>query len=343
MLSCQISYSFSPHAATQTSDGQPSFAASTASLSVQPEKIYDGDYGQGGVRLRIANGGAGQSGLIGAWANAFIKYCHEQKGIAPFKVAWYLGDTTESLGYLAQGIVDIAVTYNEAAEAQALKSKVAVNNVYGFRDHFYLVGPKCDPARLAQCEQDALVMFNRIVSQGNQDTRIAVQTPPTDHPATRFLSRFDKSATNIKESLLFCEIGQVRRADTWYIVPWALPYSKWYHQYPRFPLEALEAASVLKEYTLTDRGIWLSSPPSVTSTMDIFIAGSDDKKNDPLLNPAHVLLGKKAKGSDQEIWNSFMKWVVWSQGGQKIIENFKKPDGPHGKQLYSIAPPNTDA
>jgi len=30
-------------------------------------------------------------------------------------------------------------------------------------------------------------------------------------PATRFLSRFDKSATNIKESEIFITIGQVRR------------------------------------------------------------------------------------------------------------------------------------
>lgn len=35
------------------------------------------------------------------------------------------------------------------------------------------------------------------------------QTPPSDRHPVRFLSRFDKSATNIKESELFITIGQV--------------------------------------------------------------------------------------------------------------------------------------
>ncbi|KIJ06837.1 hypothetical protein PAXINDRAFT_103212 [Paxillus involutus ATCC 200175] len=218
----------------------------TASLtSIKPQAVYDGGLGGKEIRLRIANGGAGQSGLVGAWADAFIKYCHGQ-GIDPFKVGWYLGDTTESLGFLAAGQVDIAVTYNKAAEEQAVKAKAAPTRKYGFRDHFYLVGPAADPAQLKACGDDVLAMFNRIVDQGNKD----LVTPPTDREPVRFLSRFDKSATNIKESELFCKIGQV---------PWALAYSKWYHQYPRFPLQALKAASVLNEYTLTDRGIWLSS------------------------------------------------------------------------------------
>jgi ABC-type tungstate transport system permease subunit len=108
-----------------------------------------------------------------------------------------------------------------------------------------------------------------------------------------------------------------------------LAYSKWYHQYPRFPLQALKAASVLNEYTLTDRGIWLSSAQEVTSKLKIFAQGGDVDPNDPLLNPAHVLLGSKAKSEDQVIWEKFMTWVVDHDG-------FKKPSG-SGKeeQLYS--------
>lgn len=121
-----------------------------ADASIEPQKEYDGGLGGTEVRLRIANGGAGQSGLIGAWANAFIQDCYKG-GVAPFKVrpylfltatsfrrvrdqvAWYLGDTTESLGFLTAGEVDIAVTYNDAAEKQACKAGVAVERVYGFR------------------------------------------------------------------------------------------------------------------------------------------------------------------------------------------------------------------
>ena len=116
-------------------------------------------------------------------------------------------------------------------------------------------------------------------------------------------------------------------------VPWAYDYSKWYHQYPRFPLQALEAAAKLSEYTLTDRGTWLSSPESVTSQLHIFKAGSDDA-DDPLLNPAHVLLGTKADSANQAVWKEFMSWVVSKDGGQKVIAGFEKG----GQVLYSQAP-----
>ncbi|KAF5372372.1 hypothetical protein D9615_009284 [Tricholomella constricta] len=267
-----------------------------------PRATYDGGYPAATeIKLRIANGGAGQSGLIGEWANVFIRHCVDDLGMEPFKVGWYLGDTTESLGYLAAGSVDVAVTYNEAAERQLVDSKLASKRVYGFRDHFMLVGPKSNPAGLNE-EDDVLTMFNKIVTGGNAD--VVTPPDPAKRPAIRFLSRFDKSATNIKESELFITIGQSHQK-----VPWALAYSKWYHQYPRFPLQALEAASLLSEYTLTDRGTWLSSPSNITSKLDIFKAGSDDPR-DPLLNPAHVLLGSGADPAHASVWGAFMEWAV---------------------------------
>ena len=124
-----------------------------ASTGLAPQAVYNGGFtGATEVCVRIANGGAGQSGLIGAWANAFIQYA-VSKGKQPFlvsnnttvmwyrglmydvsfQVAWYLGDTTESLGLLDAGSVDTAVTYNEAAEMPKIKSGAAIRREYGFR------------------------------------------------------------------------------------------------------------------------------------------------------------------------------------------------------------------
>ncbi|KAF8623247.1 hypothetical protein AX17_007493 [Amanita inopinata Kibby_2008] len=293
-------------------------AVSNAKIGYQ-ERYNGGFRVTNGRSLRIATGGAGQSGLIKAWADAFIRYCVEAEiASSPFYVDWYLGDTTESLGLLQDGSVDVAVTYNDAAELQACKTGSAVRRVYGFRDHFYLVGPPSDPAHLAN-SSDVLDAFNKIVSSGNRD----VVAPPKDRLSTRFLSRFDKSATNIKESQLFIKIGQV---------PWALAYSEWYHQYPRFPLQALEAAAALKEYTLTDRGTWLSSPSEVTSSLRIFQRGDKNNSEEHLLNPARVLLG--AKAAEQELGNKFLDWVDRDDGGQKVIQQFEK----NGEILYAVAP-----
>ena len=53
-----------------------------------PQALYDGGYSDAsirGVALRIANGGAGQAGLIKEWADAFIQYSVE-RGAQPFQV-----------------------------------------------------------------------------------------------------------------------------------------------------------------------------------------------------------------------------------------------------------------
>jgi ABC-type tungstate transport system permease subunit len=74
----------------------------------------------------------------------------------------------------------------------------------------------------------------------------AAATQHTPSPV-RFLSRYDKSANNIRESAIWTSIGQT---------PWSEPYSHWYHRFVAFPVAALQAASVLGEYTLVDRGTW---------------------------------------------------------------------------------------
>lgn len=56
--------------------------------SNKPRAIYDGGFENAkiqGVRLRIANGGAGQTGLIRAWADAFIQHMVSE-GMPPFEV-----------------------------------------------------------------------------------------------------------------------------------------------------------------------------------------------------------------------------------------------------------------
>jgi ABC-type tungstate transport system permease subunit len=99
----------------------------------------------------------------------------------------------------------------------------------------------------------------------------------------------------------------------------------------------LEAASALSEYTLTDRGTWLSSPASVTQGLKIFKAGSDNA-DDPLLNPAHVLLGSNVDSANVQMSKLFMKWVAMKTEGQKVIAGFKKS----GEVLYSEAPDSED-
>ncbi|RVD86035.1 uncharacterized protein DFL_004329 [Arthrobotrys flagrans] len=282
---------------------------------VDPQVVYDGGIkgNKGPIKLRIGNGGAGQSGLIKVLADEFIKY-EVKQGAKPFRVAWYLSDTTVSINYLQAGTVDVGFTYSEVAEKVAINQGIATSRHYAWRDHFLLVGPPQNPANISS-SLDILTIFSNIY-------KAAQNNKVTDPVQTRFLSRYDKSATNIKESQMWVGIGQV---------PWATAYSTWYHTYIAFPVQALKAAILLEEYTITDRGTYLSIHPALAKKTVIYKAATDNA-TDPLLNPAFLLVGKKA--TNLGTVNNFKKWVVDKRLGQKTITAFKK----NGKQLYSGAP-----
>ncbi|KAF4458205.1 hypothetical protein F53441_2 [Fusarium austroafricanum] len=231
----------------------------TCCLAVVPEAVYRGGFDHNkndSIKLVIANGGAGQSGLIKA------------------------------------------ITYNEAAEKIAIKQGIAKSpSYYAFRDHFLLVGPKSNPANISKSD-DILTIF--------ADLHEAAEGDPTE-PPVRFMSQYDKSATNIKETLLWAGISQ----------------------YVTFPIQALTAAIILQEYTITDRGTILSLEAELRNQTVIYKAGSDGA-DDLLINPARALVGEKAPNAKEA--SEFVKWLV-SDEGQDVIAGFKKD----GEVLYSRA------
>ncbi|KAF9888773.1 hypothetical protein FE257_008349 [Aspergillus nanangensis] len=297
--------------------------------------IYDGGCGgKGEVKLRIGNGGAGQSGLVKELANHFIKNKTDNCAGQTFKVEWVKGDTTETINNIKVGAVDIGITYSQAAEKIAIQSGIAQGcrycenqtmpcfgkctgctekPCYTFRDHFLLTGPGSNTPRISK-EDDIQTTFSKLYAAAENDT-------------ARFLTRYDKSATNIKDSELWISIGQV---------PWATAYSTWYHQYIDYPIQALSAASLLQEYTITDRGTYLTladQNKTLTDNIHIYKNGEDVPE---LLNSADIIVATKPK--DKEVAANFVKWVHGHEG-QQVIVNFHKKDGyclykgfPNGKQ-----------
>ena len=119
-------------------------------------------------------------------------------------MAWYQSDTTYSIKYLQSGLIDVGITYNPAAEQVAIDQGIATSpSYYAFRDHFLIVGPPSNPANISSA-LDTLTLFSDLYKAADA----ANSTAPV-----RFLSRYDKSATNIKESLLWASIGQVSDYD----------------------------------------------------------------------------------------------------------------------------------
>lgn len=91
-----------------------------------------------------------------------------------------------------------------------------------------------------------------------------------------------------------------------------------------YPIQALKAAIILGEYTITDRGTYLTlqnQEESITDGIDIYKSGENIPE---LLNPADIIISKKVE--DKDLASDFVKWVL-SEDGQKVIVNFHKADG----------------
>ncbi|KAJ8115989.1 hypothetical protein OPT61_g2491 [Boeremia exigua] len=237
-------------------------------------------------------------------------------GSQAFSIGWVLSDTTFTIKNLQSGEADLGISYVPAAEQVAAEQGIInadTGRYYLFRDHFIIAGPRENSAGISS-NQSVTSIFAKIYQTGKLNTaRTAIPT--------RFLTRYDKSATNLKEATLWLGIGQV---------PWALPYSTWYHQFPAFPIQALGTASLSKEYTLTDRGTFLSLEqlqPNLTGALEQFKVGTDDA-NDPLLLPGHLLVGNKARNAT--LAQQFAAWAT-SARGQSVVTGFQK----NGKQFIS--------
>ncbi|KAL8891014.1 MAG: hypothetical protein Q9215_001936 [Flavoplaca cf. flavocitrina] len=168
---------------------------------IEPGLVYYGSYKneKPPIQLRIATDGAGQSGLMRALADKFIDDRVIETGCKPFAVSWIKSDTAGSFNNLASGAADLSITYHPAAEAIAAQQGFTDRSVYAWRDHFMLIGPTSNPAKLKPSSTTSIFdLFGQLF-------RGVVENPA----AVRFLSRYDKSATNVKEALIWTTIGQV--------------------------------------------------------------------------------------------------------------------------------------
>ena len=120
----------------------PEASSPHRACDIQPTEIYCGTPKGSNVpvKLRIATGGAGQSGLLRALADAFIDDHISETKCPPFAVAWIKSDTAASFNHLADNSADLSITYNAAAEQIAIAQGIADKRVYAWRDHFLLVG-----------------------------------------------------------------------------------------------------------------------------------------------------------------------------------------------------------
>lgn len=258
----------------------------------------------------IANGGAGPTGIIRAFAESFLdktasKDLNIRKSFSIFNncAGWIQSHTQISLQHIKDGTAQTCLTYEPDLEKPLLETGEAENYKYIFHDHFMLVGPKGDtglevinhPASL----KEVLETFAKLPHLKKDGEKV-------------YISRDDGSATNAKEMAVFHKAGiqLPTESNSWY---YRMPANA-----PRFPLDCLRMAVETKSFCLIDRGTFLLNKEA-QEHLSIYVQGGEED-DDVLLNPCHALVSTKDTGVKQEAIE-FVNFMAGKEG-QKIVKTF---------------------
>jgi tungstate transport system substrate-binding protein len=194
--------------------------------------------------------------------------------------------TGKALDTARRGDADLLLVHDpEAEQAFMDEGHGSTRRQIAWND-FIIVGPSADPARV-KGGSDSIAALKAIAS---------AQAP--------FVSRGDNSGTNAAELRLWKAAGQT---------PDVLNKEKWYRDIGGGMGQALNAASAMDAYTLSDRGTWLS----FGNRGALVIAIEGDPR---LINRYDVieLNPQRHAGSKLTAAKMFADWLVSPDGQQAI-------------------------
>ena len=230
-----------------------------------------------------------QSGLF----KHILPIFQKQTGIEVRVVA--LG-TGQALDMARRGDADVVFVHAKAAEEKFIAEGYGVTRQPVMYNDFVLVGPRSDPAKVAGGKDIVAAL-----------RKVKAQTAP-------FVSRGDRSGTHMAELALWKVAG----------IDIAKEKGPWYRDTGQGMGPALNTASSMNGYILTDRATWIS----FKNRGDLTIVVEGDKR---LFNQYGVILVNPAKHAHvkKDMGQAFIDWVV-SADGQKAIADYKIG----GEQLF---------
>ena len=190
---------------------------------------------------------------------------------------------------------DVVFVHARSAEEKFLAEGYGIKRYPVMYNDFVLIGPKSDPAGIRG--KDITTALHTIKAQ-----------------AAPFISRGDRSGTNIAELALWKEAGIEIENDK----------SLWYKEIGQGMGAALNMASASNAYVLSDRGTWLA----FQNRGDLAILVEGDKR---LFNQYGVMLVSPARcpSVKKELGQQFIDWLV-SPEGQNVIAGYRI----NGQQLF---------
>ena len=194
--------------------------------------------------------------------------------------------TGKALDTARRDDADLLLVHDPEAEQQFMdEGRGSARRQIAWND-FIIVGPSADPAHVSG-GRDSVAALKAIAS---------TQAP--------FVSRGDRSGTNAAELRLWKIAGQT---------PDVLSKEKWYRDIGGGMGQALNAASAMDAYTLSDRGTWLS----FNNKGSLVIAIEGDPR---LINRYDVIELNPQKHASAKLAAAkvFADWLVSTEGQQAI-------------------------
>ena len=203
--------------------------------------------------------------------------------------------TGQALDTARRGDADVVFVHAKAQEEKFLAEGFAVKRFDVMYNDFVLVGPKADPAGIKGDDIETALRA------------IAARAAP-------FVSRGDRSGTHVAELALWKQAG----------VDPSSAKGGWYREIGQGMGAALNTASAMNAYVLSDRGTWISFKNR--GDLDIVVEG--DKR---LFNQYGVMLvnPQKFPHVKKDLGQAFVDWLI-SRDGQAAIAGYRID----GQQLF---------
>lgn len=203
--------------------------------------------------------------------------------------------TGQALDTARRGDADVVFVHAKPQEERFVADGYGVKRFDVMYNDFVLIGPKSDPAAVKG--KDIAAALKAIEARG-----------------APFVSRGDRSGTHAAELALWIVAG----------VDIAKTKGAWYREIGQGMGAALNTASAMNAYVLSDRGTWISFRNR--GDLDIVVEG--DKR---LFNQYGVTLvnPEKHPSVKKELGQTFVDWLI-SPEGQTAIAGYKID----GQQLF---------
>jgi tungstate transport system substrate-binding protein len=200
--------------------------------------------------------------------------------------------TGQALDMGRRGDADVVFVHDREAEEKFVADGYGVKRFDVMYNDFVLAGPESDPAKV-KGKKDIAAAFRNIA-----------QTKAT------FVSRADRSGTHAAELRVWKAAG----------IDIAVAKGPWYKETGSGMGPALNTASSMNGYILTDRGTWLS----FKNRQDLSVLVEGDTR---LFNQYGVMLVNPAKAPTVKVdaGQRFIDWLI-SPAGQNAIASFKIDD-----------------